>query len=122
MNVSPRQKKEGKAGQGDCNEKGGSGRTHTNTHLSADARSTDVLFKTALSLSTTASPEEQTQGTLDKPWASPVSTHVYIQRGGVCGRGNTIASYSELNRHVSLYSVTGEAVQLRRAGGHPNCV
>ncbi|ORZ03016.1 nucleotide-diphospho-sugar transferase [Syncephalastrum racemosum] len=65
------------------------------------ARSTDVLFKTALSLSTTASPEEQMQGTLDKSWVSPVSTHVYIQRGGVCGRGNTIASYSELNRHAT---------------------
>lgn len=32
---------------------------------------------------------------------SPIKTYVHVYRGGFCGRGNTTASYSELNRYVS---------------------
>lgn len=64
-----------------------------------DASTNDPLLKTAFSLSTTASEHIEDD---DADFKSPVKTHVYVYRGGFCGRGNTIPSYSELNRHVSV--------------------
>ena len=65
-----------------------------------DASTNDPLLKTAFSLSTTASEHIEDD---DADFKTPVTTHVYVYRGGFCGRGNTIPSYSELNRHVSVY-------------------
>ncbi|KAI9310687.1 nucleotide-diphospho-sugar transferase [Dichotomocladium elegans] len=53
------------------------------------------LLNSALSLSTTNSEQQEEE------FNSPVSTHAYVYRGGFCSRGNTIASYSELNRHTT---------------------
>ncbi|KAI8139474.1 nucleotide-diphospho-sugar transferase [Fennellomyces sp. T-0311] len=61
------------------------------------------LLATALSLSTTASNDIDDDLFSPDPtrsnFKSPVTTRAYIYRGGFCGRGNTIASYSDLNRH-----------------------
>ncbi|KAG2226768.1 hypothetical protein INT45_005733 [Circinella minor] len=61
------------------------------------------LFSTALSLSTTASDDIDDDQFSPDPtrstFKSPVTTRAYIYRGGFCGRANTIAGYSELNRH-----------------------
>ncbi|KAJ8659657.1 hypothetical protein O0I10_004636 [Lichtheimia ornata] len=62
------------------------------------ASTNDPLLKTAFSLSTTASEHIEDD---DADFKSPVKTHVYVYRGGFCGRGNTIPSYSELNRHAT---------------------
>ncbi|KAI8367645.1 nucleotide-diphospho-sugar transferase [Radiomyces spectabilis] len=63
------------------------------------------LLATALSLSTTLSDVTDDDLSAFDPmqphFKSPVTTHVYVYRGGFCGRGNTIASYSELNRHAT---------------------
>ncbi|KAI7867027.1 nucleotide-diphospho-sugar transferase [Spinellus fusiger] len=62
------------------------------------------LLSTALALSTTLSEgvsDDFSSGSVLSPgFKSPVKTYVFIYRGGFCGRGNTIASYSELNRHA----------------------
>lgn len=63
------------------------------------------LLVNALSLSTTQSvdidPSFKTNPT-DSNFKSPIKSYVHVYRDGFCGRGNTIASYSELNRYVSL--------------------
>ncbi|KAI8079620.1 nucleotide-diphospho-sugar transferase [Gilbertella persicaria] len=50
------------------------------------------LFTNALSMSTTQSELEQSMA---------VRSYVHIYRGGFCGRGNTTASYNELNRYAT---------------------
>ena len=71
-----------------------------------DASTQISLFSTALSLSTTVSEDiDDNQFSPDptsSSFKSPVATRAYIYRGGFCGRGNTIAGYNELNRHVSF--------------------
>ncbi|KAG1407640.1 hypothetical protein G6F60_002057 [Rhizopus arrhizus] len=62
------------------------------------------LLVNALSLSTTQSvdidPSFKTNPT-DSNFKSPIKSYVHVYRDGFCGRGNTIASYSELNRYVT---------------------
>ncbi|CAG8481368.1 7800_t:CDS:10 [Ambispora leptoticha] len=41
----------------------------------------------------------------------PVRCHIYIFKNGFCGRGNTVPSYCELNRHMAKMS-TGNRVSL----------
>jgi translation initiation factor eIF-2B subunit gamma len=61
------------------------------------------LLANALSLSTTQSTEmDDDNDPIHSSFKSPVKTYVHVYRGGFCGRGNTTASYSELNRYVSL--------------------
>lgn len=71
--------------------------------LYIDASTYDNLLANALSLSTTQSAD--INDSMDDPvhasFKSPIKTFVHIYRGGFCGRGNTTASYSELNRYVS---------------------
>ncbi|KAL0073242.1 nucleotide-diphospho-sugar transferase [Phycomyces blakesleeanus] len=71
------------------------------------------LLSTALSLSTTLSEETYESDPINSDFNSPVKTNVFVYRGGLCGRGNTITSYSELNRHV-----TKQGAQIQRIGAH----
>ncbi|KAG0171193.1 Eukaryotic translation initiation factor 2B, subunit 3 gamma, 58kDa [Apophysomyces sp. BC1015] len=63
------------------------------------------LLSTALSLSTTTSDDIEDDLYIPDPihpsFKSPVKANVYVYRGGFCGRGNTIASYGELNRYAT---------------------
>ncbi|KAI7907889.1 nucleotide-diphospho-sugar transferase [Cokeromyces recurvatus] len=63
------------------------------------------LFANALSLSTTQTADMEEEIVKDDPihssFKSPIKTYVHIYRGGFCGRGNTTASYSELNRYAT---------------------
>ena len=72
-----------------------------------DTSTYDNLLANALSLSTTQSveldDESLDQSPIDSNFKSPIKTYVHVYRGGFCGRGNTTASYSELNRYVSSY-------------------
>lgn len=69
-----------------------------------DAKANKTLLSTALSLSTTSSDDIEDDVFSANPvhpaFKSPVKTLVHVYRQGFCGRGNTIASYCELNRHV----------------------
>lgn len=63
------------------------------------------MLANALSLSTTQSADLDDELFMNDPihssFKSPIKTYVHVYRGGFCGRGNTTASYSELNRYVS---------------------
>ncbi|KAI8366403.1 nucleotide-diphospho-sugar transferase [Choanephora cucurbitarum] len=63
----------------------------------------DDLLANALSLSTTQSAE--LDDFLVHPvlasFKSPITSYVHVYRGGFCGRGNTSASYNELNRYTT---------------------
>lgn len=62
------------------------------------------LLANALSLSTTQSTDLDdsfTNNPTDSSFKSPIKSYVHVYRGGFCGRGNTISTYSELNRYVS---------------------
>jgi translation initiation factor eIF-2B subunit gamma len=61
------------------------------------------LLANALSLSTTQSADinDLMDDPIHSSFRSPIKTYVHVYRGGFCGRGNTTASYSELNRYVS---------------------
>lgn len=70
-----------------------------------DSSTYDNLLANALSLSTTQSADMDDELFMDDPihssFKSPIKTYVHVYRGGFCGRGNTTASYNELNRYVS---------------------
>lgn len=54
-----------------------------------------------LALSTTADLEEDERALVNAHgFVSPVKAQVYVFRQGFCERGNTVASYCDLNRHV----------------------
>ncbi|KAG1084676.1 hypothetical protein G6F42_021687 [Rhizopus arrhizus] len=63
------------------------------------------LLANALSLSTTQSADIDDELFMDDPihssFKSPIKTYVHVYRGGFCGRGNTTASYNELNRYAT---------------------
>ncbi|RCI01191.1 hypothetical protein CU097_015479 [Rhizopus azygosporus] len=62
------------------------------------------LFANALSLSTTQSigiNDSFSKDPIQPDFNSPIKSYVHVYRGGFCGRGNTIASYNELNRYVT---------------------
>ncbi|GAN03116.1 translation initiation factor eIF-2B subunit gamma [Mucor ambiguus] len=63
------------------------------------------LLANALSLSTTQSADIDDELFMDDPvhssFKSPIKTYVHVYRGGFCGRGNTTASYNELNRYTT---------------------
>ncbi|KAI8094462.1 nucleotide-diphospho-sugar transferase [Thamnidium elegans] len=63
----------------------------------------DNLLANALSLSTTQSAEvdDELVDPIHSNFKSPIKTYVHVYRGGFCGRGNTTASYSELNRYAT---------------------
>lgn len=70
-----------------------------------DTSNYDDLLANALSLSTTQSTDLDDELLVHPVLASfksPIKSYVHIYRGGFCGRGNTSASYNELNRYVSL--------------------
>ncbi|KAI8982067.1 nucleotide-diphospho-sugar transferase [Mycotypha africana] len=70
----------------------------------------DDLLANALSLSTTQSIDVDDDLLIKDPihpsFKSPIKSYVHIYRGGFCGRGNTTASYSELNRYVTKQGAT----------------
>lgn len=70
-----------------------------------DSSTYDNLLANALSLSTTQSADMDDELFMKDPihssFKSPIKTYVHVYRGGFCGRGNTTASYNELNRYVS---------------------
>ncbi|KAI9474108.1 MAG: nucleotide-diphospho-sugar transferase [Benjaminiella poitrasii] len=70
----------------------------------------DDLLANALSLSTTQSVDMEEGSLKEDPihpsFKSPVKTYVHVYRGGFCGRGNTTASYSELNRYATKQGAT----------------
>ncbi|CEP12948.1 hypothetical protein [Parasitella parasitica] len=63
------------------------------------------LLANALSLSTTQSADIGDESFTDDPihlsFKSPIKSYVHVYRGGFCGRGNTTASYNELNRNAT---------------------
>ncbi|KAI9339478.1 nucleotide-diphospho-sugar transferase [Pilaira anomala] len=61
------------------------------------------LLANALALSTTQSAEvdDELADPISSNFKSPIKTYVHVYRGGFCGRGNTTASYSELNRYAT---------------------
>jgi translation initiation factor eIF-2B subunit gamma len=72
--------------------------------LSVDAANFDNLLATALSLSTTQSSDVSSKtNNISRVFNSPVTSYVCVYRDGFSGRGNTLASYGELNRYVSVY-------------------
>jgi translation initiation factor eIF-2B subunit gamma len=74
-----------------------------NSCYKLDTSTYDNLLANALSLSTTQSAEtEDVNDPIHSSFKSPIKSYVHVYRGGFCGRGNTTASYSELNRYVSL--------------------
>lgn len=81
------------------------------THLffCLDSSTYENLLANALSLSTTQSADIDDELFMDDPihssFKSPIKTYVHVYRGGFCGRGNTTASYNELNRYVSIEKV-----------------
>lgn len=74
-----------------------------------DSSTYENLLANALSLSTTQSADIDDELFMDDPvhssFKSPIKTYVHVYRGGFCGRGNTTASYNELNRYVSIEKV-----------------
>lgn len=73
-----------------------------------DSSSHYHLFANALSLSTTQSigiNDSFSKDPIQPDFNSPIKSYVHVYRGGFCGRGNTIASYNELNRYVSMWVV-----------------
>ncbi|KAI8985928.1 nucleotide-diphospho-sugar transferase [Pilobolus umbonatus] len=69
----------------------------------------DNILANALSLSTTQSAnievDSSNKDPINSDFKSPVTSYIYVYRDGFCGRGNTIASYSELNRYATKQGV-----------------
>lgn len=82
------------------------GRDETHLFACLDSSTYENLLANALSLSTTQSADIDDELFTDDPvhssFKSPIKTYVHVYRGGFCGRGNTTASYNELNRYVSI--------------------